>query len=85
MVVPFFAQDFGAGPSVAGREGYAERVAQFAVEVRHGSLGPGKHADGNVAQLPARDPGMYPARHAASRIAGREYMEVWKIISGEGR
>ena len=50
MGVPFFAQDLGAGPAVVGREGHAEEFAQFAVEVGQEGLGPGEHADGDVAQ-----------------------------------
>ncbi len=50
MGEPFFAQEFGAVPAVVGREGHAEEMAQFAIEVGHVGLGPGQHADAQIAQ-----------------------------------
>ena len=51
MVVPLFAQDLGAGPAVVRREGHGKEFAQFAIKVRQVGLGPGEHADGDIAQL----------------------------------
>ena len=48
---PPLAQRLEAGPSVVRRESHAEQLAELAVEVGDGALGPGQHPDLDVAQL----------------------------------
>ena len=51
VVVPFFPQYLGAGPTVVRGQGHAKEIAQFAVEVGQGGLWAGEHAHREVAHL----------------------------------
>ena len=46
---PLLAQGLGAVPAVVGREGHAEEIAEFAVEVGHLGLGPAQHPHAQIA------------------------------------
>ena len=51
LSAPGFAEGLEAGPAVVRGERDAEEVAELAVEVGQGALGPGEHADGDVGEL----------------------------------